>query len=104
MHDSLRMRCVQSVGHLYTQIEDLFDIQRLASNQVPESLSLQQLHGDESPAVSLVDLIDRADIGEVEGGRREGLPLEPFAGSGIFGQLFPQKLQRNMATQFEAFV
>src|SRR5260370_25419074 len=100
MHDSLRMRCVQSVGHLYTQIEDLFDIQRLASNQVPESLSLQQLHGDEIPAVSLLDLIDLADIGVVEGVRREALPLEPFAGRGILGHLFRLKLQRSKSKHF----
>jgi hypothetical protein len=43
MNDALRMRCIESIGHLYAQIEDLFNIQRLASNQVLKRLSLQQL-------------------------------------------------------------
>ncbi len=47
MHDSLRMSYIESVGHLRSQIQDLFHFERLSSDQVLERLPLQQFHGDE---------------------------------------------------------
>jgi hypothetical protein len=64
---------------------------------------LQQLHGDESPAVSFIDLVDRADVWVIQRGRSKGLPLEAFASGRIFGQCFRQELQGNVATQLEIF-
>src|SRR5207253_7089044 len=68
MHNALRMCRVQSVGHLHSQIEHFFDVQGLASNQVLERLPLQQLHSNESPAVSFVDLVDCADTRVIQRG------------------------------------
>src|ERR1035438_7432720 len=48
MDDSLRMCRIESICDLDSQIEHRIDLQRLASDAVPESLSLQQFHGDES--------------------------------------------------------
>ena len=103
MHDALRMCSVQSIGHLHSQIEDFLDIQRLAPNQVLERLSLQQLHGDEGPAVSFVDLVDCADVWMIQRRCSKGFPLEAFASGRIPGQLFRQKLQGHMAAQLEVF-
>jgi len=45
-------------------------------NPVLQRLALQQLHADEGLALVLVDVVDRADIGVVEGRRGPGLALE----------------------------
>jgi hypothetical protein len=84
--------CVQSVGHLAPQVLDLFDIERLASDEVPERLSLQQLHSDEVLTVRFFDLVNRADVGVIERGSSESLQLEAFASSGIVLQLFRREL------------
>src|ERR1700693_5322649 len=80
MDDALRMCRVESVGNLDAQIEHRFDLQWLASDPVPECLPLQQFHGDEGSPIGLVNLVDRADVRVVQGGRGLGLPLKTAEG------------------------
>ena len=103
MHDSLRMSCIESVGHLRSQIQDLFHFERLSADQVLERLPLQQFHGDEVLPVRFVDLVDRADVRMIERRRGEGFPLEAFASSRIVLHFRRQELQRDMAVQLEVF-
>src|ERR1700691_1015245 len=58
------------------RVEHGFDLQRLASDPVPECLPLQQFHGDEGSPIGLVDLVDCADVRVVQRGRSFGLPFE----------------------------
>ena len=69
MDDALRMRGVESIGDLDAQLEHRFALLRLASDHVPERLPLQQFHGDEGSPIGLVNLVDRADVRVVQGGR-----------------------------------
>jgi hypothetical protein len=62
MDDALRMCRVESVGNLDAQIEHRFDLQRLASDPVPECVPLQQFRGNEGSPIGLVNLVDRADV------------------------------------------
>src|SRR5438105_4161072 len=62
--------------------------------------SVQKLHGDEGCfAVLVVDFVDRADVGMIQGGRRLRLPFEAGESLRIFGNLVRQKLQGDEAVQ-----
>jgi hypothetical protein len=64
MDDPLRVGRIQSVGNLDSQ--------------------LQQLHSNEMLAFMLVDVVDGADVGMIQGRGGMSLPLESFQGVGIF--------------------
>src|SRR5207302_4662836 len=87
----------------HSQIQDLFYVQGLASNQVLECLAFQQLHGDEVLTVRFVDLVNRADVRMIERRSGEGFPLESFAGGRIVLHFYRQELERDMAVQFKIF-
>src|ERR1700687_1372460 len=65
MDDALRVCAVERIGDLNAQIEQRFDLQRLAIDGVPERLPHQQFHGNEGSPIDLVDFVDRADVGVV---------------------------------------
>src|SRR5215467_3637079 len=65
--DSFGVCCVQGIRDLNPKIKHGLDLKRLASDQVPEGLSLQQFHRDEASSIGLVDLVDRADVCVVQG-------------------------------------
>ena len=103
MDDALRMCRVESVGNLDAQIEHRFDLQRLASDPVPECLPLQQFHGDEGSPIGLVNLVDRADVRVVQRGRSLGLPLETAEGLCVVGEFVGKELQGDVATELQVF-
>src|SRR6266436_6802528 len=103
MDDALRMCRVESVGNLDAQIEHRFDLQRLASDPVPECLAFQQLHGDEGSPIGLINLVDRADVRVVQRGSSLGFPLETAESLRIVGKFFRKELQGDVATELEVF-
>src|SRR5580658_8273559 len=76
MDDPLRMCRIQCICNLDAQIEYRLELQRLASDSVPERLPLQQFHGDEGSPIGLVNLVDRADVRVVQRGGCLSLPLK----------------------------
>ena len=94
---------VERVGDLDAQIEHRFDLQRLASDPVPECLPLQQFHRDEGSPIGLINLVDRADVWVVQGGRGFGFPLETAEGLCVVGEFVGKKLQGDVATELEVF-
>jgi hypothetical protein len=101
--DALRMCCIQRIGNLDAQIEHRFDLQRLASYQVPERLSLQQFHRNEGSPIGLVDFMDRADVRVVQGGGSFSFSPETAKRVGIVGEFVGQKLQCDVATELQVF-
>ena len=69
----------------------------LALMQVLQCLPLQQFHGDERLALVLVNVVDRADVGVIEGRGGTGLTLEALQGLMVLGHFFRQELERNEA-------
>src|SRR6266851_878637 len=76
MNDSLAMSRVERVGNLDSQIEHLFQRKGLACDAVFQGLAFQKLHGDEGRAVLLVNLVDGANVGVVQGRSSLRLALE----------------------------
>jgi hypothetical protein len=93
--DALGVCRIEGVGNLDRQVQKLRRLHGLPTNAVLERLALQKLHGDEGLALVLVDVVDRADVGVVEGGAGLGLALEPLQGDGVAEELLGQELQRD---------
>ncbi len=103
VNDPLLVRRIQRVGDLDRHVEQRLNLERLPLDQVPEGLPFQQLHGNEWLAFVLADLVDRADVGMVEGRGSLCLPLEPFQCLVIFGKFPRQELERHEAMELHVF-
>src|SRR6476660_1126508 len=103
VNDSFRMRGIESVSDLDTQIEHRLGLQLLAIYYVAEGLTLQQFHRDEGSPIGLVNLVDRADVRVVQRGRSLGFPLETAKSLCVVGEFVGKELQRDVATELEVF-
>ncbi len=86
MHDTLRVCGLECVGNLNCQRQQFVCLKRLPGNPVLERLALQQLHGDEGPALGFVNVINRTNIRVVQGGGRLGFPLETLQRLMVLGE------------------
>ena len=94
---------VEGVGDLNPQFEQLLELEWTALDLVLKGCAFQILHGDESFAVLLADVVDGANIGMVQGGSRLRLTLETAEGLRIFGDVFRKELQGHEAVQPRVF-
>ena len=101
--DALGVSGVQGVGDLDRQLQQLRRLDGLARDAVLESLALQQLHADEGLAFVLVDVVNGADVGMIEGGGGLGLSLEPLQGDLVVGESLGEELQRNVTSKAGVF-
>ena len=67
MDDPFAVSRLQPVGHLYRQIQNLVHVQTLALHSIPQCLPFEELQGDEALALVLIDIVDGADVGMIEG-------------------------------------
>ena len=65
VHDSARVRHIEPIGDLNAELQDLFDVERLAADQMLQRLPLKQLHGDKRASFMFVNVVDGADVGMV---------------------------------------
>ncbi len=78
MSDAFAVRGVERVGDVDGNIEKPCVRQGPPSDQVMERSALEQFHGDEVLSLKLVNLVNGADMGVVQGGRRASFALEPL--------------------------
>jgi hypothetical protein len=86
--------------YLRSQVQDHLHIRRLALNPVLERLPFEQLHGDEVPTISFINLINRADIRMIERGRQVRFALEPGQPLRIVRKRFRQDFNGYVAPRF----
>jgi len=67
MDNPFRVCGIQCIGNLNAELQDLLDRQWLALNSVLERLPLQALHADKGPTFVLTNVVNRADVGVVQG-------------------------------------
>jgi len=99
VHDALGVGRVEGIGNLYAPFQQLVDRDRMPGDPRRERRALQQLHGDEVPALVLVDVVDGADVGMVQRRSRARLALESLQRLRVLLHLFRQELQRYAAAQ-----
>src|SRR5215467_9087738 len=78
----------------------VFHLQRAAVDELFQKDAFQILHRDESLAILLVDLVNGANVGMVEGGCRLGLAAKAHQSLRILGHLVRKEFQSNEAVQF----
>src|SRR5271157_267702 len=114
MDDPLRVRRVQRVGELDRQVQQSIErkgralpsrgsAERSPTNQLLERLPLQQFHGNERSTAVLVDVVDGADTGMIEGGRGLSLALEALQGLMVPGHFLRQELEGDEAVELGVF-
>ena len=86
---------IECVGKLNGERQYLFSFQRTARNAVLQRDTVQKLHGDEGLPVLVVNLVDGADVGMVQGRRGRGFALEPGESLRVFRNFVRQELQSN---------
>jgi hypothetical protein len=95
------MRMGQRVGDLHGVIDHPVDRQAGARrDDAVERLAIDQLHGEKGQAVVFADLVDRADVGMIDRGRRAGLPQQAGAGRVVIRVSRAQDFDRHVTTEF----
>jgi hypothetical protein len=98
--DAGAVRLGKSLGDLDGEIEQAPGGQRLARGQeLPQRLSLHELHRDVERPLGFADVVDRQDVRVVQGRRRAGLLLEAEASRAILGDGLRQHLDRDLAAE-----
>jgi len=67
VNDALAVRGVEGVGNLDRECEQALLLHGAAIDQMFQRLSGQAFHHDEEVSVVLADLVNRADVGMVQG-------------------------------------
>ena len=99
MNDALLMRRVDGLGDLGPNFQDIGKPQRTRSHFLLEGHAFDVLHRDIGLAVRLADLVDLANVGMVQGGRRLRLAQESLARHSVPLELFREELEGYLAVQ-----
>jgi hypothetical protein len=80
VHDALRVRRVECIGHFDSQLEELGRLEPSMREDLPERLAFEQLHDDIALPLVVADVVKGADVRVVQRGCGAGLPLEAVSG------------------------
>ncbi len=76
MDDPLRVRGIEGLGNLGSEIDHLRGGQRAPADEPGQHVPVEHLHRQEVPAFVLADFVDGADVRMVQAGDRAGFVLE----------------------------
>src|SRR6266852_9981882 len=93
MNDTGRVRHIQRVCDLNRKRQEQICLQRTPGDAMLQHDAVQKLHGNESLAILLPDVVDRANIRMIQRGCGLRLPLETSQGLSVSGNLLRQKLE-----------
>src|SRR5258708_25494521 len=86
---------LQCIGDGDAKAEERVRFNGAARDAVLQRRAIQKLHGNERLSVLCTDVINRADVGVVQGRRGLRLALEPGEGMRVSGYVHRQKLERD---------
>jgi hypothetical protein len=84
--DALRVSGLERVGDLHPERHDRVDVERPASQPIPERLAVEQLHHDKMARLRLLDPVDGADVGMIQRRGRPRFTLETLQQIVVVGQ------------------
>ena len=99
MDDALPVRRIERVRYLDAERQHRFGFHRSPRNPVLQRHPVEKLHGDERLAILFTNLVDRADVGMVEGGRSLSLTMKTRQRLRVLGDLIGQEFQGDKAMQ-----
>ena len=103
MHDALGVRGIQRFGHVNADREQRLHLQRPVADEMFQGLAFQVLHDNEGLVALFPDVVNSADVGMIERGRRLRLAAEAGESGGVAGNVFGKELQGNKAMQARVF-
>ncbi len=103
MNNSLGMRGVQGIGNLHGQRKQRLDFQRPPADPVLERRAFQIFHGDKGFSILLADIVNRADVGMVQGGSSLRFALETAQCQRIARNFIGKKFENDEAVQPSIF-
>ena len=103
VNDVFGVRSIERVGDFDGESEEVFDIHGAAVDAVLERLPIKEFHGDEGVAILLADIVNRADVGMVQGRGGLRFTLESRESLRIAGDILRQKFQRDEALEARVF-
>ncbi len=101
--DALRMRHIEGVGNFNGEVLQILQFHRAARDGVFQRLAFQIFHGDEGGAILLADIMDRADVGMIQGRGGLRFALKARQRLRVLGNLIGQKFQRHEAVETGVF-
>ena len=101
MKNALGMRGIQGLGDLRGDVEHQAHVERTARQLTIERLAVEQLHDEIELAFVLIESVDRADIGMVQGRGRARFAFEAFDRLFVVGAAGRQHLERHLAAKLE---
>ena len=103
MHNAGRVGRVQRVGNFDGQVEQGFSFQWPSRNSALQGQAIEKLHGDKRLVLMLANLVDRANVGMIQGRGGAGFAAKPFQRMRIIGHIFREELERDEAPEFGVF-
>jgi len=103
MNDAFGVSCVERIGDLRGEIENLINGERTGLDCVFERGPFEQFHDDEGFAVGGADVVNRADVRMIESGRGFGFAVEAREGMRIGGDIFGEEFERDVAVEARVF-
>ena len=103
VHNALGVRRIERLGDVNPNRKQLFDLQGPIADEVFQGLAFQVLHDDEGLVAVFPNVVDGADIGMIQGGRRLSLAPEAAESCGIARDIFRKELQRDKAVEARVF-
>ena len=99
MDNTFRVCRIQGVGQLNAQNKELFHRHWSAPQFALQRAALERFHDDKELPIFIAYVIDRTDVGVVEGRSGPRLAPEPLHRLPRPRQVFRQQLQRDLASQ-----
>ena len=92
------MSRLKGVSEGRADLEEDPHVQRAVRDSLLQGLALQQLHDNECPAIGrFADVVDRADVGVLQGGHGLRFSLESLASSSRIGGMRRQQLDGHVS-------
>ena len=99
VHDAPVVGGGQCLGDLGTDLEDSIGCHAPLGNRPIERLTLHQLHGQEVPALTLLDRVDADHTRMIEGGEHRRFAAEAVEPFGVRRHFLGQHLESHFAAQ-----
>src|ERR1700686_3065373 len=103
VHDARSVSGVERVSNVDRNGEKNFPFQGPPANAMLKRQAVQKLHGQEEMAVFLPNLMDRADIGMVEGGSGASFASETLQCLRILRHIVGEKFKGDKSAQRDVF-
>ena len=99
MDDPAGVGGVQAIRDLDSPIQKHVQWHARVFQAMLERFPIEQFHGEKRAPVALADIVDRADVGVIDGGGRTGFAFEACHVGAVLSQILRNEFQGHIASQ-----